>query len=58
MKRCDHARAKRDSAVWATLAKVGVQHVPAGEDPIAEPAYTIELRNCACGSTLCKEIRS
>jgi hypothetical protein len=47
----DHAAAKQDEAVWQSLAYVGIQHVPADE---SGPAESLELRNCRCGSTLCK----
>lgn len=41
-------------ASWANLPPAAgglYMHVPAGEDPVAEPAYTLECRNCSCGST-------
>lgn len=39
-------------ASWAALQLVGYQEVPPfGE----EPGWTIELRNCSCGSTICRE---
>ncbi len=33
-----------------------VQDVEAGLDPIAEPAYQLQLIECECGSTLAIEI--
>jgi hypothetical protein len=48
-----HNALKADDAAWATLPLVGVQHIDADEDG---PAESLELRNCACGSTLCKSI--
>lgn len=45
----NHTAIKRDDKMWQTLVFVGVQHVEASGD---EPAYTIELRDCPCGSTL------
>lgn len=38
---------------WTRLALVGTQYVPA--DAFG-PAEAIELRNCACGSTLAIEV--
>ncbi len=35
-----------------SLKRIGLQPVVAGEDPVAEPPYTLELRNCQCGTTL------
>lgn len=49
----DHARAKRDADLWRTLTFTGVQHLPAYDD---EPASALELRTCACGTTLAKEL--
>ena len=48
---CDHNALKRDPAAWAALEWVGVQ-----------PAYdglgtVLHMRNCTCGSTLCKTVR-
>jgi hypothetical protein len=39
---------------WDALPLVGRQEVPAGGPD--EPAYTLEMRNCHCGSTLAKEV--
>lgn len=41
---------------WQLLQFVGYQHVPAGEDATKEPAYTLEMRNCTCGTTLSIEV--
>lgn len=46
-----HEAMKLDAAVWPTLKFIGVQILDAFED---EPEERLELRNCACGSTLCK----
>lgn len=51
----DHARAKRETGEWLKLAYVDRMSVPAGEGP-DEPAYTLELRNCACGSTISRRV--
>lgn len=45
----DHAALKLDAAAWAALPFVGLQKTYA--DP-GEPSH-LEMRNCACGSTLC-----
>lgn len=44
-----------DKAAWQKLPKVGDQKVPAGDDPVKEPAYVLELRNCSCKSTIAFE---
>jgi len=41
---------------WAQLHLAGIQHIPAGGP--GEPAYDLELRDCACRSTLSIEIAS
>lgn len=52
-----HDAAVADALVWPTFAYVGVQDVVAGLDPVAEPAFRIELRNCPhCHSTLSREL--
>lgn len=50
-----HEAVKRDDAAWAALDLRGVQHVEADD---AGPAEALELRNCACGSTLCRTVRA
>lgn len=52
--KCDHAAIKRDPTAWAQLDLVGHHHTPADD---SGPAETLELRNCACGSTLAIEVR-
>jgi hypothetical protein len=47
-----HDRLKRPSS-WSELAYIGTQHVEAEGD---EPAVTLELRNCSCGSTIAVEL--
>ncbi len=39
-----HEASKRDPLVWASMAYIGIQE--------AGPEYSLELRNCFCGSTL------
>lgn len=53
-RRCtaDHEQLKSTDAWWS-LALVGQQHTP--EDEIG-PGEDLELRNCACGSTLARVI--
>lgn len=41
-----HERLKTDPAAWASLKDVGVQ--------LLDGAPLLELRNCACGSTLAR----
>jgi len=48
----DHEAMKRDWR-WEFLVPIGVQHIDADGD---EPAITLDLRNCWCGSTLAKEV--
>jgi hypothetical protein len=40
----NHEDLKRDAARWAQLKYIGIQSFGGGDD--------LELRNCACGSTL------
>lgn len=46
-----HQAIKLDSVRWLALAFVGFQVIEAYED---DPEERLELRNCTCGSTLCK----
>jgi hypothetical protein len=46
----DHEAIKQSPA-WQSLKYIGIQHVEAWE---GEPAYDLELRNCACGTTLAR----
>lgn len=48
-----HAALKLDATRWALLSYVGVQVIEADDD---EPEERLELRNCACGSTLCRRV--
>jgi hypothetical protein len=48
----NHADLKRDD-VWPTLVLVGFQRTPADD---YGPETVLELRNCACGSTLAKDV--
>ena len=48
----DHA-ALKSGIDWSSLEYVGTQRVPASDDG---PAYTLEMRNCECHSTLCREM--
>ena len=41
---------------WDELKVLGPMDVPAGDNPMLEPAYGLELRNCICGSTLAVEV--
>lgn len=50
-----HERAKRDTSTWLAMEYAGRQHIEADE---TGPAETLELRNCTCGSTLCREVKS
>jgi hypothetical protein len=49
----DHELLKR-SPLWAQLPYVGLQRSYAEPD---EPPY-LEMRNCCCGSTLCKYVEA
>lgn len=44
---------KRDDAAWSKLQWIGLQVIEAYGD---EPEERFELRNCSCGSTLCKRV--
>jgi hypothetical protein len=43
-----HAEAKKDDARWLVMECVGIQETGL--------EYDLELRNCHCGSTLCRRI--
>lgn len=47
-----HRAMKSDLRTWESLQLIGVQVIEAFED---EPESKLELRNCACGSTLAVE---
>lgn len=49
----DHAALKRSATAWAALRYVGRQYLPADD---SGPELALELRDCACGSTLCTEV--
>ncbi len=49
-----HRALKLDPVQWQSLQFIGYQRMPAVDDL---PEETLELRNCACGSTLCVEIK-
>lgn len=52
----DHSEIKADSRPggrWYALALVGRQYTPADD---VGPEVTLELRNCACESTLAREV--
>lgn len=48
MCKVDHKAVKLDEAAWLALEYVGIQ------DPDTE--WALELRNCSCGSTLCRKV--
>jgi hypothetical protein len=48
---CDHDSIKRDPDRWSALPFVGMQ---SGYDSLGT---RLEMRNCSCGSTLCKPVR-
>lgn len=50
MCRLDHNAIKRDDAAWRSLPFVGIQQ------SYDAHGTEIELRNCGCGSTLCRPI--
>ena len=33
-------------AMWLALPEKGSQPVPAGDDPLTEPAYRLDMRDC------------
>ena len=49
-----HEEIKLSPTRWAALQRIGVQVLEAYED---EPEERLELRNCTCGSTLCRRQR-
>lgn len=51
----DHAALKRDHAAWGALRHVGRQYLAADA---SGPEVALELRDCACGSTLCVEVEA
>ncbi len=53
VKVCSCCACSITKAQWERLKLVGKQHVEAGD---GEPAFTLELRNCQCGTTLAVEI--
>lgn len=49
-----HESLKRDLSQWNCLMFIGNQVIDAWED---EPEEVLEMRNCSCGSTLCRKIK-
>lgn len=56
VKVCRRCETEFTDAEWKTLKRIGFQPVLAGDDPKVEPGYTLELRNCGCGTTLAVEL--
>jgi hypothetical protein len=52
--RAIHDALKADDREWSRLPLVGVQHFEAEG---GEPAESLEIRNCVCGSSLCRAVR-
>jgi hypothetical protein len=50
LSRAVHAKLRASSAHWNALPLVGYQHC-------CDPDIVVELRNCACGSTLGRRTR-
>lgn len=48
----NHEQLKLDESAWSALPFVGLQ--PTYDEP-GQPTH-LELKNCACGSTLCKSV--
>ncbi len=51
--KADHEALKLDDSRWHAIRLDGVQHVEAFD---GEPAYSLEVRTCSCGSTLARRI--
>lgn len=51
----DHDALKADIVAWQTLTLVGTQ-VDVEEDGSDSTTHALELRNCSCGTTLCRVI--
>lgn len=49
-----HEALKSDETRWQMLHYVGLQLIDADDEG---PAEALELRNCECGSTLCRTKR-
>jgi hypothetical protein len=49
----DHEAIKLDDASWSALVYVGIQ--PDVDDSGRDAS--LELRNCTCGSTLCRPVQ-
>lgn len=50
-----HARIKENADVWSSLPLHGVQDVPSIGHGV-KGGYSIELRNCSCGTTLGRKV--
>jgi len=53
---CSKCKKPHSLKSWAGLKCIGVMPVEAGADPVTEPAYQLEMRNCSCGTTLAIEV--
>ncbi len=49
---CNHEELKRNPLEWLKLQPIGNMVI---EDDESGPGYTLEMRNCKCGSTLAVE---
>lgn len=56
-KRCPCCGRRHTWDAWVRLPLVGHTHIPAGDDPVAEPPEVLEQRNCACDSTIAITLR-
>jgi len=50
----DHESLKLDQSAWTALRHIGDMRL---EADTLEPEERLELRNCACGTTLAKRIK-
>lgn len=53
MKTCTCCARSISESMWTEMPLVGIQEVPAFE---GEPGWSLQLKNCACGSTLAEVI--
>ena len=49
---CTNCGRSYSRAEWDALPDLGFRRIPAGDDPVTEPAYVLSYVNCSCHGTM------